>query len=54
MLVLQKSIPPRQMKKAALTAKFNGKTGEFNKDKESVRARRPGVGDGKGEPEKTS
>ena len=27
------------MKKAALTAKFNGKTGEFNKDKESVRGK---------------
>ena len=37
------------MKKAALTAKFNGKTGKFNKDKKNVRARRPGTGDGKGQ-----
>ena len=52
MLVLQKSIPPRQTKKAALTAKINGKTGKFNIDKKNVWVRRPGTGDGKGKPEK--
>ena len=52
MLVLQKRIPQRLIKKAALTAKVNGKTGKFNKDKKNVWVRRPGTGDGKGKPEK--